>query len=378
MQTFYATRAFATPATALGTFLTDVPLTTSTPAVTSPTTSTPLTTASTPPSASPTSTSSASTPPTVSAPSSVSSSNNNAPVVLGATPASNSTVVAEKLVIPLVNPLTLHQDIVFGAAVGPPARSEGLKAVTTPVAGPSTAKKGKKRVNRDSLSPASLFYQDYLKTHDAVPSSGKRDLIHSCRLDPRAAVDVVAIFADLSEEDRLKWTRLSTERNKAKKAAKQSAAGAATPLKKRAHPVHPPQPPAPVPPPPAASAQPHPGAATQPRKSGVRFAPQESSYPASHSLPHNPATISIPTQVMASPIPTPRPSSTPYAPSVAMSTAVPSPSPRSVAPSPMAIDAIRPERGRRQQTARRGGAVSASDTRIDSQGNLLFRGDPGF
>ncbi|KAK6988363.1 hypothetical protein R3P38DRAFT_2660704 [Favolaschia claudopus] len=150
------------------------------------------------------------------------------------------------------------------------------------------------------------------------------------------------------------------------------------PLKNRAHPVHPSQPPAPVPPPPAASAQPHPGAATQPRKSGVRFAPQESSYPASHSLPHNPATISIPTQVMASPIPTPRPSSTPYAPSVAMSTAVPSPSPRSVAPSPMAIDAIRPERGCRPQTARRGGAVSASDTRIDSQGNLLFRGDPGF
>ncbi|KAK7034092.1 hypothetical protein R3P38DRAFT_3263889 [Favolaschia claudopus] len=150
------------------------------------------------------------------------------------------------------------------------------------------------------------------------------------------------------------------------------------PLKKRAHPVHPSQPPAPVPPPPAASAQPHPGAATQPRKSGVRFAPQESSYPASHSQPHNPATISIPTQVMASPIPTPRPSSTPYAPSVAMSTAVPSPSPRSVAPSPMAIDAIQPERGRRPQTARRGGAVSASDTRIDSQGNLLFHGDPGF
>ncbi|KAK7016640.1 hypothetical protein R3P38DRAFT_1379093 [Favolaschia claudopus] len=150
---------------------------------------------------------------------------------------------------------TLHQDIVFGAAVGPPARSEGLKAVTTPVAGPSTAKKGKKRVNRDSLSPASLFYQDYLKTHDAVPSQ-----------------EFDKIFADLSEEDRLKWTRLSTERNKAKKAAKQSAAGAATPLKKRAHPVHPPQPPAPVPPPPAASAQPHPGAATQPRKSGVRSA----------------------------------------------------------------------------------------------------------
>ncbi|KAK6991688.1 hypothetical protein R3P38DRAFT_3091957 [Favolaschia claudopus] len=150
------------------------------------------------------------------------------------------------------------------------------------------------------------------------------------------------------------------------------------PLKKRAHPVHPSQPPAPVPPPPAASAQPHPGAATQPRKSGVRFAPQESSYPASNSLPHNPAAISIPTQVMASPIPTPRPSSTPYAPSVAMPTAIPSPSPRSVAPSPMAIDAIRPERGRRQQTARRGGAVSASDSRIDSQGNLLFRGDPGF
>ncbi|KAK6996276.1 hypothetical protein R3P38DRAFT_3072257 [Favolaschia claudopus] len=152
----------------------------------------------------------------------------------------------------------------------------------------------------------------------------------------------------------------------------------ARPLKKRAHPVHPSQPPAPVPPPPAASAQPHPGAATQPRKSGVRFAPQESSYPASNSLPHNPATISIPTQVMASPIPTPRPSSTPYAPSVAMPTAIPSPSPRSVAPSPMAIDAIRPERGRRQQTARRGGAVSASDSQIDSQGNLLFRGDPGF
>ncbi|KAK6997239.1 hypothetical protein R3P38DRAFT_3183181 [Favolaschia claudopus] len=61
-----------------------------------------------------------------------------------------------------------------------------------------------------------------------------------------------------------------------------------------------------------------------------------------------------------------------------MPTAVPSPSPRSVAPSPMAIDAIRPERGPRPQTARRGGAVSASDTRIDSQGNLLFRGDPGF
>ncbi|KAK6988807.1 hypothetical protein R3P38DRAFT_2804272 [Favolaschia claudopus] len=139
----------------------------------------------------------------------------------------------------------------------------------------------------------------------------------------------------------------------------------ARPLKKRAHPVHPSQPPAPVPPPPAASAQPHPGAATQPRKSGVRFAPQESSYPASHSLPHNPATISIPTQVMASPIPTPRPSSTPYAPSVAMPTAIPSPSPRSVAPTPMAIDAIRPERGHQQQTARRGGAVSASDSRID-------------
>ncbi|KAK7034884.1 hypothetical protein R3P38DRAFT_3312156 [Favolaschia claudopus] len=133
----------------------------------------------------------------------------------------------------------------------------------------------------------------------------------------------------------------------------------ARPLKKRAHPVHPSQPPAPVPPPPAASAQPHPGAATQPRKSGVRFAPQESSYPASNSLPHNPATISIPTQVMASPIPTPRPSSTPYAPSVAMPTAVPSPSPRSVAPSPMAIDAIRPERGRQQQTARRGGTYSS-------------------
>ncbi|KAK7025878.1 hypothetical protein R3P38DRAFT_3193508 [Favolaschia claudopus] len=125
---------------------------------------------------------------------------------------------------------------------------------------------------------------------------------------------------------------------------------------KRAHPVHPSQPPAPVPPPPAASAQPHPGV----------------------FLPHNPATISIPTQVMASPIPTPRPSSTPYAPSVAMPTAIPSPSPHSVAPSPMAIDAIRPERGRRQQTARRGGAVSVSDSRIDSQGNLLFRGDPGF
>ncbi|KAK6996309.1 hypothetical protein R3P38DRAFT_3215118 [Favolaschia claudopus] len=77
------------------------------------------------------------------------------------------------------------------------------------------------------------------------------------------------------------------------------------------------------------------------------------------------------------PLTTPR-SSTPYAPSVAMPTAIPSPSPRSVAPSPMAIDAIRPERGRRQQTARRGGAVSASDSRIDPQGNLLFRGDPGF
>ncbi|KAK6971598.1 hypothetical protein R3P38DRAFT_2806358 [Favolaschia claudopus] len=47
-------------------------------------------------------------------------------------------------------------------------------------------------------------------------------------------------------------------------------------------------------------------------------------------------------------------------------------------PSPMAIDAVRPERGRRRQTARRGGAVSASDARIDSQGNQLFRGDPGF
>ncbi|KAK7035110.1 hypothetical protein R3P38DRAFT_3184660 [Favolaschia claudopus] len=133
----------------------------------------------------------------------------------------------------------------------------------------------------------------------------------------------------------------------------------ARPLKKCAHPIHPSQPPAPVPPPPAASAQPHPGAATQPRKSGVRFAPQESSYPTSNSLPHNPVAISIPTQLY-------------------MPTAIPSPSPRSVAPSPMAIDAIRPERGRRQQTARRGGAASASDSRIDSQGNLLFRGDPGF
>ncbi|KAK7026912.1 hypothetical protein R3P38DRAFT_3191114 [Favolaschia claudopus] len=55
---------------------------------------------------------------------------------------------------------------------------------------------------------------------------------------------------------------------------------------------------------------------------------QEASYPASNSLPHNPAAISIPTQVMASPIPTPRPSSTSCAPSVAMPTAVPSPSPR--------------------------------------------------
>ncbi|KAK7012517.1 hypothetical protein R3P38DRAFT_3588402 [Favolaschia claudopus] len=153
----------------------------------------------------------------------------------------------------------------------------------------------------------------------------------------------------------------------------------ACPLKKRAHPPYLPLAPASVRPPPAASAQLRPvGAAIRPRKSGVRFAPQESSYHASHSLPHIPATTSIPTQVMASPIPTPHPSSTPHVPSVAMPTAVPSPSPRSAAPSPMAIDAVRPERGRRQQTARRGGAVSASDARIDSQGNLLFRGDPEF
>ncbi|KAK7037193.1 hypothetical protein R3P38DRAFT_2771193 [Favolaschia claudopus] len=153
----------------------------------------------------------------------------------------------------------------------------------------------------------------------------------------------------------------------------------ACPLKKRAHPPYLPLAPASVRPPPAASAQLRPaGAAIRPRKSGVRFAPQESSYPASHFLPHIPATTSIPTQVMASPIPTPHPSSTPHVPSVAMPTAVPSPSPRSAAPSPMAIDAVRPERGRRQQTARRGGAVSASDARIDSQGNLLFRGDPEF
>ncbi|KAK6988380.1 hypothetical protein R3P38DRAFT_3444133 [Favolaschia claudopus] len=123
----------------------------------------------------------------------------------------------------------------------------------------------------------------------------------------------------------------------------------ARPLKKRAHPVHPSQPPA-------------------------RFRPLQRPVLSRTQVMVSP----IPTQVMVSPIPTPRPSSTPYAPSVAMPTAIPSPSPRSVAPSPMAIDAIRPERGRRQQTARRGGAVSASDSRIDSQGNLLFRGDPGF
>ncbi|KAK6992068.1 hypothetical protein R3P38DRAFT_3227093 [Favolaschia claudopus] len=125
----------------------------------------------------------------------------------------------------------------------------------------------------------------------------------------------------------------------------------ARPLKKRAHPVHPSQPPAPVPPPPAASAS-----------------------AAPRSLPTPPLTpyrITLPPSLFLR-------SSTPYAPSVSMPTAIPSPSPRSVAPTPMAIDAIRPERGRRQQTARRGGAVSASDSRIDSQGNLLFRGDPGF
>ncbi|KAK6992287.1 hypothetical protein R3P38DRAFT_3373010 [Favolaschia claudopus] len=109
----------------------------------------------------------------------------------------------------------------------------------------------------------------------------------------------------------------------------------ARPLKKRAHPVHPSQPPA-------------------------RFRPLQ-------------RPVLSRTQVMVSPIPTPRPSSTPYAPSVAMPTAIPSPSPRSVAPSPMAIDAIRPERGRRQQTARRGGAVSASDSRIDSHSSVAIQ-----
>ncbi|KAK7037054.1 hypothetical protein R3P38DRAFT_3183111 [Favolaschia claudopus] len=160
----------------------------------------PLLTVSTPPAAS--------TPPTVFAPSSVSFSNNAPSTVPEVTPAAHSTVVVPaKTALVLVNPL----NIVFGAPVGPPARSEGLKAASTSVAGPSTSKKAKKRVNKDSLSPASLFYQDYLKTHDAVTSQ-----------------EFDQIFADLSEEERLKWTRLSTERNKAKKAAKQSAAGAAT------------------------------------------------------------------------------------------------------------------------------------------------------
>ncbi|KAK7015945.1 hypothetical protein R3P38DRAFT_3361731 [Favolaschia claudopus] len=73
----------------------------------------------------------------------------------------------------------------------------------------------------------------------------------------------------------------------------------ACPLKKRAHPPYLPLAPASVRPPPAASAQLRPaGAAIRPRKSGVRFAPQESSYPASHFLPHIPATTSIPTQLL--------------------------------------------------------------------------------
>ncbi|KAK6966426.1 hypothetical protein R3P38DRAFT_3246285 [Favolaschia claudopus] len=160
------------------------------PAVTSSTTST-SSTALRPPAAS--------TPPTLFAPSSVSSSNNAPPTVPEVTPASHSIVVVPtKPALSLVNPL----NIVFGAPVGPPARSEGLKAASTSVAGPSTSKKAKKRVNKDSLSPA-LMMQSPLK-------------------------NLTRFFADLSEEERLKWTRLSTERNKAKKAAKQSAAGAAT------------------------------------------------------------------------------------------------------------------------------------------------------
>jgi hypothetical protein len=111
----------------------------------------------------------------------------------------------------------------------------------------------------------------------------------------------------------------------------------------------------------------------------ARFAPQQSSAPASKPLPRGRAAVTptVPTRVMASPPPpTFRPNSTPFAPSVTMST----PAPTNVAPtvpgSPMAIDAVAVS-GRPRQTARRGGSTSSPNWRVVGD-NLYFPGDPEY
>ncbi|KAF7328480.1 hypothetical protein MVEN_02534900 [Mycena venus] len=133
------------------------------------------------------------------------------------TPSTNASNAGEGAPPPvtIINPL----DAAFGVAVGPAERSNGItNVVAPPTSTTTTTKKPKKRPNKDSLSPANLFYQDFLKTNDAVTPE-----------------EFDVIFGALSPEQLKKWTDLSTERNKAKKAAKLTAAAVATTISQNAN-----------------------------------------------------------------------------------------------------------------------------------------------
>ncbi|KAF7334979.1 hypothetical protein MVEN_02247900 [Mycena venus] len=127
------------------------------------------------------------------------------------TPSINASNAREAAPPPvtIIKPL----DAAFGVAVGLAERSNGITNVVVPppTSTTTTTKKPKKRPNKDSLSPANLFYQNFLKTNDAVTTE-----------------EFDVIFGALSLEQLKKWTDLSTEQNKAKKAAKLTAATAAT------------------------------------------------------------------------------------------------------------------------------------------------------
>jgi hypothetical protein len=119
--------------------------------------------------------------------------------------------------------------------------------------------------------------------------------------------------------------------------------------------------------------------ASDPLAGQVRFAPQQSSPPASQPLPREPAATAppIPMQAAAPSNPTFRHTSTPFAPSVTMTTPPPlTGGTATAAGSPMVIDAVATGH-RRKQTARRGGITPTQSYRVVGD-NLYFPGDPGY
>ncbi|KAJ7626654.1 hypothetical protein DFH06DRAFT_1443723 [Mycena polygramma] len=112
-----------------------------------------------------------------------------------ALPPSLSTALPKPFVV--INPL----DEEFGAATGPTQRSENIAG---------TADTSSIKRPNNSLSPANLFYVDYLKQNKPVTTK-----------------QFAIIFGALSEGDKKKWKQLSAKLNADKKAATAKAVEAA-------------------------------------------------------------------------------------------------------------------------------------------------------